>query len=43
MGSVFAEYRVQVSDSFVIGIKEPSIYDAVIVPNTLDAEFRSKY
>lgn len=43
MGSVFAEYRVQVSDSFVIGLKEPSIYDAVIVPNTLDAEFRTKY
>lgn len=43
MGSVFAEYRVQVSDSFVIGLREPSIYDAVIVPNMLDTEFRNKY
>lgn len=43
MGSVFAEYRVQVSDSFVVGLREPSIYDAVIVPNMLDTEFRNKY
>lgn len=41
--SVFAEYRVQVSDSFVVGLREPSIYDAVIVPNLLDADFRTKY
>lgn len=43
IGSVFAEYRVQVSDSFVVGLREPSIYDAVIVPNMLDTEFRNKY
>lgn len=43
MGNVFAEYRVQVSDNIVIGFKEPSIYDAIIVPTLLDSEFRHKY
>lgn len=41
--STFAEYRVQVSDSIVIGIREPSIYDAVIVPTLFDADFNNKY
>ena len=41
--SIFAEYRIQVSDSIVMGLREPSIYDAVIAPNALDTEFRSKY
>ena len=43
MGNVFAEYRVQVSDTIVIGFREPSIYDAVIAPYMLDADFRQKY
>ena len=43
MGNVFAEYRVQVSNTIVIGFREPSIYDAVIVPYMFDAEFRQKY
>ena len=43
MGNVFAEYRVQVSDSIVVGFKEPSIYDAVIAPLAFDSEFRQKY
>lgn len=41
--TTFAEYRVQVSDSIVIGLREPSIYDAVIVPILFDAEFNNKY
>lgn len=41
--SKFAEYRVQVSDSIVIGLREPSIYDAVIVPTLFDADFNNKY
>lgn len=43
MGAKFAEYRVQVSDSIVVGLREPSIYDAVIVPTLFDAEFNEKY
>lgn len=43
MGSVFAEYRVQVSDNIVVGFKEPSIYDAIIAPYLFDDEFRRKY
>ena len=43
MGNVFAEYRVQVSDTIVIGFKEPSIYDAVIAPNMFDNDFKNKY
>lgn len=43
MGNVFAEYLVQISDEFVFGFKEPTIYDAVIEPNLYDAEFRNKY
>lgn len=41
--TTFAEYRVQVSDSIVIGLREPSIYDAVIVPTLFDADFNNKY
>ena len=41
--TTFAEYRIQVSDSIVIGLREPSIYDAVIVPILFDAEFNNKY
>ena len=41
--TAFAEYRVQVSDSIVIGLREPSIYDAVIVPTLFDADFNNKY
>ena len=41
--SIFAEYRIQVSDSIVVGLREPSIYDAVIAPDALDTEFRNKY
>lgn len=41
--SIFAEYRVQVSDSIVMGLREPSIYDAVIATNLFDAEFSNKY
>ena len=43
MGNVFAEYRVQVSNTIVVGFKEPSIYDAVIAPNMFDVDFRNKY
>ena len=43
MGSVFAEQRVQITDNLVIGFKEPTIYDAVIAPNSYDSEFREKY
>ena len=31
------------SDSIVIGLREPSIYDAVIVPTLFDADFNNKY
>ena len=43
MGNVFAEYRVQISDTIVAGFREPSIYDAVIAPNMFDTEFKNKY
>lgn len=43
MGSVFAEHRVQITDNLVVGFKEPTIYDAVIAPNSYDREFRDKY
>lgn len=43
MGNVFAEYRVQVSNTIVVGFREPSIYDTVIAPNMFDADFRNKY
>lgn len=43
MGSVFVEQRVQITDNLVIGFKEPTIYDAVIAPNSYDSEFREKY
>lgn len=43
MGNTFQEYLVQVSDTLVVGFKDPSIYDAVIAPNMLDSEFKQKY
>lgn len=43
MGNIFVEYRTQVSDNIVIGFREPSIYDAIIVPTLLDKEFKDKY
>lgn len=43
MGSIFAEYRVQVSDNIVVGFREPSIYDTIIAPYLFDDEFRRKY
>lgn len=43
MGNIKAKARVQISDTLVADFSEPSIYDAVIMPNNLDAEFRQKY
>lgn len=43
MSNVFAEYLSQISDNIVIGFREPSIYDSVIVPTLLDSEFTRKY
>lgn len=43
MGNVFAEARVQISDNLAVGFKEPSIYDALIVPYMFDNSFREKY
>ena len=43
MGNVFAEYRVPISDTIVIGFKEPSIYDMIVAPRSFDGEFRDKY
>lgn len=43
MGNIQAKARVQISDTLVADFSEPSIYDAVIMPNNLDAEFRQKY
>ena len=43
MGNIKAKARVQISDRLVADFSEPSIYDAVIMPNNLDAEFRQKY
>lgn len=43
MGEVFAEYRSQISDTIVVGFREPSIYDSIIVPTLLDSEFTQKY
>lgn len=37
------EYRVQVTDDLVVGLREPSVYDMVLVPAMLDNGFRRDY
>lgn len=43
MGNVFAEYRIPISDTIVMGFREPSIYDMIVAPRSFDDEFREKY
>ena len=43
MGNIFAEYRVQISDTLVVGFVEPSIYTSIVENSLYDREFRNKY
>jgi len=40
---LYVSELIQISDSYAITLKEPSIYDAVIRPSYLDDDFRRKY
>lgn len=40
---LYVSELIQISDTYAITLKEPSIYDAVIRPSYLDDDFRRKY